>query len=209
MVWSSWGQRRQRVELWVTWGSQDWAWTPFLLLRALPSPSDKEETDVINEQGGRLEIRWARGIRLVGVRLEVQELPFGRGATESWASLSQDSQRHLLHEGLGAECVERSRLAAESEEKQSPRMAGPGCSWCDLGEESSGPRRRRRVREARGGSCTQSRPERCGYERPEAERREARQTRRKQLLLGVRVCDVAGSHISWRTSPPPLSGGSS
>lgn len=50
MVWSSWGQRRQRVELWVTWGSQDWAWTPFLLLRALPSPSDKEETDVINEQ---------------------------------------------------------------------------------------------------------------------------------------------------------------
>lgn len=75
MVWSSWGQRRQRVELWVTWGSQDWAWTPFLLLRALPSPSDKEETDVINEQGGRLDIRWARGSWLAGVRLEVSKLP--------------------------------------------------------------------------------------------------------------------------------------
>jgi hypothetical protein len=52
MVWSSWGQRRQKVELWVTWGSRGWAWTPFLLLRALPSPSDKEETDVINEEEG-------------------------------------------------------------------------------------------------------------------------------------------------------------
>lgn len=68
------------MELWVTWGSQDWAWTPFLLLRALPSPSDKEETDVINEQGDRLEIRWVRGSWLAGVQLEVSKLPSGGGS---------------------------------------------------------------------------------------------------------------------------------
>lgn len=69
------------MELWVTWGSRGWAWTPFLLLQELPSPSDKEETDVINGQGGRLEIPSARGSLL-------WELPSGRG----WA-LSTGAKR--------------------------------------------------------------------------------------------------------------------
>lgn len=67
MVCSSWGQRRQRVELWVTWGSQGWAWTPCPLLRALPSPSDKEETEVIHR---RQAMAGGRGAGLLGTEKE-------------------------------------------------------------------------------------------------------------------------------------------
>lgn len=96
------------MELWVTWGSQGWAWTPFLLLRALPSPSDKEETDVINEQGGRLEIRWVRESWFAGVQLEVSKPPSGGKGPGVWVSLSQRSPQHFLCEGLGAECSKQS-----------------------------------------------------------------------------------------------------
>lgn len=51
------------------------------------------------------------------------------------------SQLHFLREGLGTECSEQSGLMVESEEKQGPRMAGPGCSWRSLGEKGPGPRR--------------------------------------------------------------------
>lgn len=59
------------MELWVTWGDRGWAWTPFLLLQELPSPSDKEETDVINGQEADWKSR-GRGSLL-------WELPSGKG----------------------------------------------------------------------------------------------------------------------------------
>lgn len=96
------------MELWVTWGSQDWAWTPFLLLRALPSPSDKEETDVINEQGGRLEIRWVRESWFAGVQLEVSKPPSGGGG-------QGEPGRHFPTRVHGISSVKVWVLSAQSE----------------------------------------------------------------------------------------------
>lgn len=81
MVCSSWGQRRQRVELWVTWGSQGWAWTPCPLLRALPSPSDKEETEVIHRRQAMVWRPWS--------------WPPGEGEG-SWRPAAQESHRFVL-----------------------------------------------------------------------------------------------------------------
>lgn len=112
------------MELWVTWGSRGWAWTPFLLLQELPSPSDKEETDVINGQGGRLEIPSARGSLL-------WELPSGRGRVLSTGAKRAGRRAKKLGPRK-AECgrpegrLEDAERAKEHEEESKPSCPAQG-----------------------------------------------------------------------------------
>lgn len=202
------------MELWVTWGSQGWAWTPFLLLRALPSPSDKEETDVINEQGGGLEIR---GQEEGGLRWRARSLRSvvpGKGARRTWASLSQKNQRLFHCEELGAECLEQRGLTVgKSKEKpgsqdrwactqlHSLQGEGPG-----YGGPKGRAKRTRSVPRSTGRqlwprlTCTlQLRKTRSTVRKgkePARHTRQAAARRSKRLLTGGHTWDFTGPHAS-------------
>lgn len=141
------------MELWVTWGSRGWAWTPFLLLQELPSPSDKEETDVINGQGGRLEIPSPRGSLL-------WKLPSGRGRVLSTGA-KRAGQRAKKPGPRKAECgrpegqLEDAERAKEHEEESKPSCPTQGREdkpEARLGQMESQPDAQSRQR---GGSSTQ------------------------------------------------------
>lgn len=93
-----------------------------------------------------MDIRWARGFGLWDCGWRCQGVLLGEQARES----------------LGAECSEQSRLTARAKRSRVPGWLGPGAAGVTSGKRALGHEDRQSVQEARGGSCGQGRPERCG-----------------------------------------------